>query len=129
MKKLTFLANIFMALTLNAQDESIKQNIEGKWLNQKKTAVIEIYEDDGKYFGKRVKIFPDENGELSDRKLGEIVLRDFEWDDDLYEGELYAPKRDEYFDCEISLQDENTLELSISVFLMSREFYWTRFNE
>ena len=121
--------------------------ILGKWLNEDQDAHIQIYNENGKYFGKIVWLkdpneedtglpkLDDENKDetLRDRPImGLILLKDFvydegdkEWDD----GTIYDPKNGSTYDCYMNFGDDpNTLKIRgyIGISWIGRNTYWTR---
>jgi uncharacterized protein (DUF2147 family) len=119
--------------------------ILGKWLNEDKDAHIQVYKENGKYFGKIIWLKdpidevtgkpkvddenPDEN--LQDRPIiGLIILKDFtfdgekEWED----GTIYDPKNGKTYDCYMKLDKEGVLKIRgyIGISWIGRSSYWTR---
>ena len=114
---------LFIALIgLHAQAQS---NIVGKWKTiddstKAEKSIVEIYEQDGKLYGKIVQLFqkPEEDqdpkcdkcsGEMKDQKvLGLVFMKrhkkntDTKWED----GEITDPKNGKTYDCKIELIEE-----------------------
>ena len=118
--------------------------IKGVWLNQDKTAHIEIYEGiGGKLFGKIVFLQePNENGKpktdpmnpnlaLRERaRLGMVILsglvangKDY-WD----KGNIYNPKDGKSYSLQVKIQADGTLNLRgyVGVSLLGKTQIWTR---
>ncbi len=119
--------------------------VTGTWLVEKKNARVKIYEKNGKYFGKIVWLEEpnDENGKPKVDKenpeeslrsrplLGLIMLRDFEYDEDLEwdDGEIYDPKNGKTYSCKMTLKDNGkTLDVRgyIGFSFIGRSQTWTR---
>lgn len=138
---LAFFLSLFLGVTGFAQTEPIV----GKWktiddeTNQPKS-IIEIYEQEGKYFGKIVKLFrqagedPDPICDKCDtddpRKdqpvKGMVILTNLEKDDDEYEdGEILDPKNGKVYDCDMEIVD-GKLEVRgyIGISLLGRTQIW-----
>lgn len=101
------------------------QTIVGKWKtiddnNGKARSIVEIYEKDGKYFGKIVKLFRDEGedpnptcDECKGKKKGQPIIgmeiiSDMEKDGDEFEdGEILDPENGKTYDCKMWVEDGN----------------------
>lgn len=119
--------------------------ITGHWWNAEKTAIVEVYEQGGKYFGKIIELTePNENGkpkvdkenpDESLRKrpiLGMVILTDLEYDEDgeYEDGEIYDPKSGKTYSCMAELDGSDKLDLRgyIGISLIGRTSTWTRAN-
>lgn len=134
--KTFFIFTILSALAGTVQ----AQNFEGKWLVQKKDAVVEIFKKGNKYYGKLTKDTPalDKNGKpLRDLKnpdkskrnrsiQGLVFLTNFEKDgDELVNGRIYDPKSGKTYKGKIWIEN-GKLQLRgyLGIFYETRE--WTR---
>ena len=114
MKKFLFLiALVSLGFYANAQD------IFGQWKTiddetNKPKSIVEIYEQDGKAYGKIIELFrgPDEDPDpicdectdyRKDKKvLGMVIINEMEQDDDEWNsGEILDPKNGKVYDCKI----------------------------
>lgn len=131
---------------LSAQDFNA-DDILGVWMNEDKDAQVEIYKDNGKYFGKIVWLLnpideetnkpklDDENEDLSLRDrpvMGLLLLKDFvfDGDDEWEDGTIYDPKNGKTYSCYMEFEDEDdmsTLKIRgyIGISLLGRTTYWT----
>lgn len=120
--------------------------IVGKWLNEDKDAHVQIYKEDGKYYGKIVWLnepnepatglpkLDDENEDESLRSqpvMGLVLLKDFVYDEDDREwedGTIYDPKNGSTYDCYMNFGDEKTLKIRgyIGISWIGRNTYWTK---
>lgn len=119
--------------------------ILGVWKNGEGTGLIQIYKaNNNKYYGRIVwlQVPNDANGKprtdinnpeesLRTRPLkGLINLREFEFvgDNKWENGKIYDPKTGNDYSCEMTLTDENTLEVRgfIGVSLFGRTDVWKR---
>lgn len=138
---------LFPFTALNAQEVKA-DDILGVWLNEDKDAHVNIYMEDGKYYGKIVWLLnpideetgkpklDDENEDESLRNrpvMGLMLLRDFEFDgdDEWEDGRIYDPKNGKDYSCYMKFEDENdmnTLKVRgfIGFSLLGRTTYWTR---
>ncbi len=125
--------------------------IVGKWFNGDRTAHIDIYQAEGKYFGKIVwlkePVYPAddakgmagkekvdrENPDPAKRKqpvLGLVILRDFvhknanSWE----QGRIYDPKNGKDYKCKMTLKSPDALDVRgfIGFSLIGRTENWTR---
>ena len=149
MKKIKFALMIMAGILfagLQASGQAYKvDDVLGLWLNEDEDAHIEVYKEEGKFFGKIIWLkFPidDETGKpkldkhnpdeaLQSRpSLGIIVTKDFIFDgDDEYEdGTIYDPKNGKTYSCYMRFQGLDKLKIRgfIGITLIGRTTYWTR---
>ncbi|MDC1067638.1 DUF2147 domain-containing protein [Candidatus Kapabacteria bacterium] len=128
------------ALLLGNQASINKDDIFGTWLTQDQDGKFEIYERDGKFFGKLVwgknpnKL--DENNpnpKLRNRKLvGSEILTEFIFDNgEWVDGKIYDPRDGDTYSCNMWLEDLNTLKIRgyVGISLFGKTVTWTRFKE
>lgn len=136
MKKPFFLI-LFLALVwsfqLAAQNPADK--VCGTWISADGKSHIEIYPQDGKYFGKVVwlKEPNDESGQpkkdihnsnsyLAQRPiLGLVVIANLKYKKGTWEdGKLYAPEKGKTLNCELELLSNDELEMTVSQGFISK---------
>jgi uncharacterized protein (DUF2147 family) len=135
---------IFLAVSLFVSLPSFAQNtVIGKWLSESKKGITEIYEVNGKFYGKLVwlKEPNDATGKLKLDKenkneslrtspiLGLVILKDFvirdgEWKD----GTIYDPENGKTYKCTMWLKDVNTIKVRGYWGPFYRTQIWTRSN-
>jgi uncharacterized protein (DUF2147 family) len=146
MKFLSTFTTAFLVVSFASAGQA-KDNpdaIIGKWLSADKDAIIEVYQQDSKYFGKITwlkdplngngKPQTDENNpdpRLRTRPvMGLVILRDLVYDkDNLWiNGMIYDPDSGDDYNCKLSLKDNNTIELRgyVGFPLFGRTEVWTR---
>jgi uncharacterized protein (DUF2147 family) len=120
-----------------------KDQIIGKWLNATGEAHIQIYPNGGKYFGKiawmKTPNDPDgkprldknnpENGLMKNPILGLVILKDFVYNDHLWQGgSIYDPKTGKTYSCKISLQGSDKMNVRgfVGFSMLGRTESWTR---
>jgi uncharacterized protein (DUF2147 family) len=133
---------IFLALALFASFTAFAQNtVVGKWLSESKKGITEIYEVNGKFYGKLVWLkepldasgkpkLDAENKDKNLRKgqiLGLVILKDFvlkdgEWKD----GTIYDPENGKTYKCTMWLKDANTIKVRGYWGPFYRTQVWTR---
>lgn len=143
--RILLLGSILMiAGNLLAQDYKT-DDILGHWLNEDQDGKVEIYKENGKYYGKLVWLkFPidEETGkpkldkhnpddELKKRpSKGIILMTDFEYDGDgeWDDGDIYDPKTGKTYSCYMRLESMEKLKVRgfIGVSLIGKTTYWTR---
>lgn len=117
-------------------------DIEGTWLNEKKDAHVEIYQKEGKFYGKIVWLQEpntpsgepktDKNNpkkSLRNRKiLGIDIVSDLNFNGHIWEGgTVYLPKKGKEADCSAELsEDHKSLTLHITKLWFSTSVTWTR---
>lgn len=145
LKSMLFLGTImFLGIQLSAQ--SYKANdILGYWFNEEKDAKVEIYQDNGKYYGKVVWLeepnepdtgLPKLDDENSDEALqsrpimGLLLMKDFvfDGDDEWEDGEIYDPKSGNTYSCYMRFDSKDVLKVRgfIGISWIGRTTYWTR---
>ena len=143
MKKWFFLISAFFAFTLatHAQDE-----ILGKWktiddATGKAKSIVEIYKQDGKYYGRIVQLLTEENkdgicrtceGKYKNKNIiGLVILKDLKYDADDKEwegGTIMDPKNAKEYSVYLALESPDKLKVRgyIGFSLIGRTQYWYR---
>ena len=134
---------VFTLGNLSAQ-EFKAEDILGLWFNEEKDAKVEIYIDNGKYFGKVVWLeepneedgkpkLDDENPdeELQKRPVMGLLLMtnfDYEGEGEWENGNIYDPKSGKTYSCYMKLESKEKLKVRgfIGVSWIGRTTYWTR---
>jgi uncharacterized protein (DUF2147 family) len=140
--------NLFLSMLFSALSVCAFANpdaVIGVWKTGDGKALVKVYKEGEKYFGKIVWLAePNDpkNGQAKldvnnpDEKMrsrpvmGLVNLRDFtfdgenEWDN----GNIYDPKTGNDYSCTINLKDNNTLEVRgyVGISLFGRTDTWTR---
>ncbi len=143
MKKLVFATLLMLSTTaIFAQADKIV----GTWLSEEKDGKIEVYKQNGKYFGKLVWISEDvgPDGKAPKRDVnnpdaakrneplkGKVLMKNLSWDEDDEEwtdGTIYDPKSGSTYSLIAWLEDPDTLYLKgyIGISLIGRSSLWTR---
>lgn len=137
---------IFLFATLLMGATAWSQSVVGKWKTiddetGKVKSIVEIFERDGKMYGKVVKLFrgPDEDQNpmcdecKDDRKdqpiLGMEILRGLEKDGDEWEdGTICDPKNGKIYDCKlwVDKDDPNVLHVRGYLYFIYRTQDWMR---
>lgn len=132
---ITHIAILGMLLQVQGQE-----GISGTWLTHEENSKVEIYEKDGLYFGKIVGLerTTDKWGNtITDRKnpdkskrnrplLGIETLTGLEYEDGVWKGKLYIPKKGWTADVELRQDRAEELELRVSIMGRTRTLVWTR---
>lgn len=134
---------LFLGVQVSAQSPKA-DDILGHWFNEEKDAKVEIYQENGKYYGKVVWLeepnepdtglpkLDDENSdeELQNRPvMGLLLMTDFVFDDDEWEdGEIYDPKSGNTYSCFMKFDSKDVLKVRgfIGISWIGRTTYWTR---
>ncbi len=136
--RIALLSALFFSLTM------MGQSVIGKWktiddVSGDAKSILEIYEDDGKVYGKVVEIIKEDRqdavcdqckGEDKDQPiLGMTIIRGLEKDGDEYNGgRILDPENGKLYKCYITLEEENKLKVRgyIGFSLLGRTQYWYR---
>lgn len=136
---------IIVGLTLMSLNVSA-QSILGKWKSiddetGKEKSVVEIYEKNGKIYGKIVKLVnPSQKnpkcskckGKNKDKPiLGMVIIEGLEKEDDVYEGgTILNPENGKEYKCQLKIDgDKNTLRVRGYVAFFYKTQYWKRVSE
>lgn len=134
---------LFLSLLL-VTSFSWGQDVFGKWktiddVSGEAKSILEIYEEDGKVYGKVVEILnkdrqdalcQDCSGEDKDQPvLGLTIIKGLEKDDDEYNGgKILDPENGKLYKCYITLEGDDKLKVRgyIGFSLLGRTQYWHR---
>ena len=144
-----FRITISCGLLLYAFAGCAQTSITGKWKtidddSGKPRSVVEIYEKEGKYFGKIVKLFRgpgEEQDPVCDkcpgnrkgvRIIGMEIIRDMTYDQDEQEyedGEILDPESGSTYDCKLWLTRDGSLKVRGYVAFFYRTQTWLPYGE
>ncbi|SET85524.1 DUF2147 domain-containing protein [Thalassotalea agarivorans] len=99
-------------------------------------SIVEIYQKDGKLYGKIADLLQKPNDTLCDKCQGDLkdkvlvgmdIIYAMEQDGDKYsEGEIMDPENGKYYDCKLWLDDKNTLKVRGYIGFFYRTQTWYR---
>jgi len=127
---------LLLAMTVaQAQDE-----ITGVWLSEDENSKVEIYEQDGLYYGKVVWLASPTDKKGNPRRdknnpdkalrsrpiMGLDMLMGLRHHGQTWEGKLYAPKRGKTVNVSIQRQGDTALLLTVSMWGFTRTQTWNR---
>jgi len=151
MKKLNLIMLMFFAFCFfGSKAQTYKaDDVVGIWFNEEKTAKIQIFSEDNKYFGRIVwmktpldeetgkpkldKENPDES--LRSRpRMNMIIMKNFVFDkDDEWEsGSIYDPDSGKTYKCYMKFESQEKNQLNIRGYIgrawmgLGRTSYWTK---
>ncbi|WP_241485295.1 DUF2147 domain-containing protein [Psychroserpens damuponensis] len=122
----------------------MSQTIFGKWKTVddetgEEKSIVEIYQDNGKVYGKIIEIFDPTKRDLPCKSctgedynkpvLGLNIIKDMEKSGDVYKkGTVTNPEDGKIYDCRIKLDDNNPNKLQLRgyVAFFYRTQYWIR---
>ncbi len=111
---------VLLAFGLFSFASSAQSNVAGNWIAGKENTVIKIAQEGSSYSG---KIISSENPKA---KAGSLMIKDLKQDKKgNWKGQVYAPKRDEWYDAEFTPKG-NILEIEISVGFFSKTMEWKK---
>lgn len=119
---LTAFLFIGMYHSVSAQADT-RDLILGHWKTHDNNAIIEIYKEGEKYYGKIAEL-----SEATDESLiGEMILSDFTFSRKKYkEGMLYDPYNDLYYRSKLWLKNETTLKVRNYCCVLYETFTWEK---
>jgi len=118
--------------------------VEGLWITQddetgKKKSEVLIYQENGKLYGKIVRLLlPEDQGKLCEKCKGReknkpiaglVIVKDLILEEDTWEdGTIMDPKSGKVYDCYLNLEDANTLKVRgfLGFSLLGRTQIWKR---
>ncbi|WP_235298492.1 DUF2147 domain-containing protein [Portibacter marinus] len=137
MKKLSFLFAFLFVLALSAQSPvGVWKTIDDETGDAK--SHVEIYEKDGKFYGKVVKLLPAATTEVCGPCPGEragksLIDMDILWDLEPYKdywsyGSIIDPAKGKIYKASVWLEDDNTLKVRgyVGVSVLGRNQNWYR---
>ena len=122
---LTLIALLTSFTGLNAQ-----YSLVGTWQPEDKENLIEIYEENGKYYGKVTgSENPTEDEKIKSKIESDvmvILLKDFEKKDKKKYccGTLFSPKKQKEMSATISIESEDKIKITVKKGFMSKSLYW-----
>jgi uncharacterized protein (DUF2147 family) len=132
---------LFFSISAHAQSDS--DRLIGVWLNHTGQAKIEMFEKDGKYFGKIAWIANPNKGDGKPHKdinnrdpelrskefLGMKVVTDLEYDEGKWVGgQMHVPQKGKTLDCKMEISKNNE-ELKVTIYkgiLFTKTVTWKR---
>ena len=110
---------ILIALSIFSYSLFGQSNLIGTWNTGEDNTIIEISEIDRKSAG---KIKSSDNPKA---KIGNVILKEVNKNGRIWEGKIYAAKRQEWYDADIT-QKGDVLEIEISVGFLSKTIEWKK---
>lgn len=99
------------------------RDIAGVWLTEKDESKIEIYRQNGEYFGKIIWI----RDPKKQKAVGVLTLKNFVMqEDETYEGSVYAPHLDKNVKGVITVRGEEEIEIRGYLGFFSGKQVWKR---
>ncbi|WP_299130505.1 DUF2147 domain-containing protein [uncultured Winogradskyella sp.] len=137
MNKYILVALYFLSLNLSGA-----QSIFGKWKSiddetGKEKSIIKIYEQDDRVYGKIIQLLNPSKpnpkcteceGSKKDQPITNmVIIEGLEKDDDVYEGGIILnPENGKEYQCQLKLDDKNTLRVRGYVAFFYKAQYWKR---
>jgi len=151
MKKYILFSVFFsMFFSISGIAQSTNDKITGVWWNEEKTSRVEVYEENGKYYGKVVwlkdntnpdgttprKDYNNPDTKLQSRQLiGTRILTGLTWDASDKEwdsGQIYDPKTGKTYSCYAVLQKDGKLFLKgyvLGMPFLGKSTLWSRYEK
>ena len=120
---LLLLFSVIGILGANAQS-----GIIGKWKDEKKGAVIEIYEENGLYFGKVISADDPKKNEKIEAHGNVVILKNFKKESETAFccGTIFQPKEKRTLSGTLKLKNENTLKVIGKYGMLSGSSTWKK---
>ena len=110
---------VFIALSILSSCLFGQSKLAGSWDTGEDNTIIEISEVDGKLRG---TIKSSDNPKA---KMGHIILKKLNKNGKAWKGEIYAVKRQDWYDVYIT-QKGDVLQIDLSIGLLRKTIYWKR---
>ena len=138
---------LFAAMLLGSLKSYAQHEIMGQWFNAEKTSKLEVYEQDGRYFGKIIWLEVTHNSDgtvprtdefnplpelRQEPLLGQVILKDLTWneeDQQWQQGVIYDPENGKTYDCYCEMQSDGSLYFKgyvLGLTWLGRSTVWTR---
>ena len=141
--KYVLLLLVSITIVISTAFATPSDDVLGIWLNSSGKGKIQVYKENGKYYGKIVWLREplnekgqpkmdsnNPNANLKSKPLvGAIILRDFEFvDGEWTNGRIYDPENGKDYKCYMRFKDANTLNVRgyIGISMIGRTEVWTR---
>lgn len=141
-KVLTLFALLALVISLNAQKATA---ILGKWSTENGKSVVEIYQQNGVFYGKMIElknpIDPDTGKPKLDKEnpeaklksrplLGLVIMTGIKFESDNYwgDGEIYDPESGNTYSCRLKMNGNDQIDMRgyMGFSLIGRSTIWTR---
>lgn len=139
--------SVLLILLVLSISPALSQSIVGSWKtiddeSGKPRSIVEIYEKEGKYFGKIVKLFrepgedPDpiceecEDHRKNKKIIGMEIISDMKFnkkDNQYHKGEIMDPENGNIYDCKLWIDDEGKLKVRGYLLFFYRTQTWLPF--
>jgi uncharacterized protein (DUF2147 family) len=111
---------VVMIIGLFSFNGFAQSDVTGNWVVGEQNTVVKMEQERSIYSG---KIISSDNPKA---EIGEPMVKDLiQGKKGKWEGQVYSPKRKEWYDAEFKVKG-NTLEISISVGFFSKTMKWVR---
>ena len=127
-----FLVSLFSFipfLVVHGQNNKSVTSIEGEWLVHNEKSTVQVYQKEGKYFGKLAWVDPADNPNEEKRRaiMGTLILENLTPQGKaLYKnGRVYNLPQDRHYDCDVKVKKDKML-ITISIGWFSKTLVWTR---
>lgn len=135
MRLIIILSLFFITQLTNAQ------TIFGKWKaidkNDVEKCIVEIYKENDKVYGKIVEVLVEKDKNALCEKctgndknkpiLGLVIIKDLEKEGDFYlNGTIFDPEKGNSFNCRITLETEDVLQVRGYISFLYETQYWKR---
>lgn len=112
---------IFLLLNLSIVN-LWQQDVMGRWNTGKSDTIIETFMKDGKLYGKVISSLDKE------AKIGNEILRNFQFNEDKWSGEFYLAKRNRLFNADLVITGSD-MEITLYTGFRDRILVWKKINE
>lgn len=124
MKKIFLICSIFLlAVYVTAYALSNPDEIIGTWTSIDGVRTIEIYEQNELYFG---KILENKHQEKDQIPVGTVIMKDFAFQQDRWEGTLLIPSRDANYKAFLTLEADGNMKSTVKLGPFSKSKIWKK---
>jgi hypothetical protein len=112
---------LFVVLTISLLGSALfaQTDLTGTWNTGMDNTLVKIFEKDGVYWGEIV--FSDN----PKAEIGKQLIKDLKNEDGERKGKLFAPKKKEWVDAEMDLEDDN-LKITIKAGFFKKTITWKK---
>ena len=115
----------FITITYSQQNS---KEIVGFWKPENLNDIIEIYEENGMFYGKVAIHIQEADSTLPDKSLQILSNFKFDGEDTWEDGTIHIIKKEKEIDGEITLKEDGNINVEGSIAFFSKSFTWIRLN-
>jgi uncharacterized protein (DUF2147 family) len=110
---------VTLILCMFASPLIAKDSLTGNWDTGNENTIVKISKKNGIFVG---EILSSDNPKA---KTGKVIIKFLKKKNDIWEGKVYVPKNEEWYDAEMTIEN-GTMEINVSVGFFSKTRKWKK---